>query len=262
VPCGRESYFAYFNPNRKDRAWLLALLHQMALVKSAVLSQSTSQVTNSSHLNQVLELLRTLMEYRSADVRHRLEKVGREASMLHMDVLLLIYHFARFGAGNVLEIGPYIGGSTIAAAFGARESGTQKKIITIEAGGSLKHFRLSSRNIIKDLKKNLARFGVAQDVTLIIGRSSEEAIIAEVRQRLSSREVGLFIFDADNNVRRDLDCYGDLLNDSCWIVIDDYFGPAKAAPLRAQVDALVCNGKLVPFGFYGWGTWVGQWRRK
>ena len=82
--------------------------------------------------------------------------------MLHMDVLLLIYHFARFGAGNVLEIGPYVGGSTIAAAFGARESGVQKKIITIEAGGSVKHFRLSSRNIIKDLKKNLARFEIGR----------------------------------------------------------------------------------------------------
>jgi predicted O-methyltransferase YrrM len=213
-------------------------------------------------LNQVLELLRTLMEYRSAEVRQRLEKVGRETSMLHMDVLLLIYHFARFGAGNVLEIGPYVGGSTIAAAFGARESGMQKKIITVEAGGSVKHFRLSSRNIIKDLKKNLARFGVAEDVTLINGRSSDEAIISEVRRRLSRREVSLFIFDADNDVRRDLDCYGDLLNDGCWVVIDDYFGPAKAAPLRAQVDALVSEGRIVPFGYYGWGTWVGRWQQK
>ena len=201
------------------------------------------------------------MEYRSAEVRQRLEKVGRETSMLHMDVLLLIHHFARFAAGSVLEIGPYIGGSTIAAAFGARESGTQKKIITIEAGGSLKHFRLSSRNIIKDLKKNLARFGVAEDVTLINGRSSDEAIISEVRQCLSSREISLFIFDAGNDVRRDSDCYGDLLNDGCWVVIDDYFGPAKAAPLRAQVDALVGGRRLVPFGYYGWGTWVGQWQR-
>jgi len=140
--------------------------------------------------------------------------------MLHMDILLLIYHFARFGAGNVLEIGPYVGGSTIAAAFGARESGTQKKIITIEVGGSVKHFRLSSRNIINDLKKNLARFGVAEDVTLINGRFSDQAI-----------------------------------------VIDDYFGPAKAAPLRAQVDVLVSEGRLAPFGYYGWGTWVGQWQR-
>jgi cephalosporin hydroxylase len=213
-------------------------------------------------LNQVLELLRTLMEYRSADVRQRLEKVGRETSMLHMDVSLLIYHFARFGPGNVLEIGPCLGGSTIAAAFGARESGMQKKIITIEAGGSVKHFRLSSRNIIKDLKKNFARFGVAKDVILINGRSSDEAIISEVRRRLSSREVSLFIFDADNDVRRDLHCYGDLLDDGCWVMIDDYFGPAKAAPLRAQVDALVSEARLVPFGYYGWGTWVGQWQRK
>src|SRR5438034_1481722 len=210
----------------------------------------------------MLELMYKLMEYRSNEVRHRLEKVGREASMLHMDVLLLIYHFARSGAGNILEIGPYIGGSTIAAALGARESGTQKKIITIEAGGSVKHFRLSSRNIIKDLKKNLTRFGVAQDVTLINGRSSDESIISEVRECLSSRDVSLFIFDADNNVRRDLDCYGDLLNDGCWLVIDDYFGPAKAAPLRTQVDALVAEGRFVSFGYYGWGTWVGQWRRK
>jgi cephalosporin hydroxylase len=202
------------------------------------------------------------MEYRSAEVRQRLEIVGREASMLHIDVLLFIYHFARFSAGNVLEIGPYVGGSSIAAAFGARESGTQKKIITVEAGGSVKHFRLSSRNIIKDLKKNLARFGVAEDVILINGRSSDEAIISEVRRRLSSRDVSLFIFDADNDVRRDLDCYGDLFNDGCWVVIDDYFGPAKAAPLRAQVDALVSEGRIVPFGYYGWGTWVGRWQQK
>jgi len=234
----------------------------VAPLRSAVVDQPNPQPSPSSHFREVLELLRTLMEYRSAEVRHRLEKVGREASMLHMDVLLLIYHFARFGTGNVLEIGPYVGGSTIAAAFGARESGTQKKIITIEAGGSVRHFRLSSRNIIKDLKKNLARFGVVEDVTLINGRSSDEAIIAEVRQRLSSREVSLFIFDADNDVRRDLDCYGDLLNDGCWVVIDDYFGPPKAAPLRAQVDALVSEGRLVPFGYYGWGTWVGQWQPK
>ena len=47
--------------------------------------------------------------------------------MLHLDVLLLIYHFAKFDSGNILEIGPYIGGFTIAAAFGARESGTPTK---------------------------------------------------------------------------------------------------------------------------------------
>jgi predicted O-methyltransferase YrrM len=246
----------------RSRPFLIILRQHIAPVESAVVSQPNSAVSTSAHVNQMLELQRKLMEYRSDEVRHRLEKVGRAASMLHVDVLLLIYHFARFSPGNIMEIGPYVGGSTIAAAFGARESGTQKKIISIEAGGSLKHFRLSSRNIIKDLKKNLTRFGVAHDITLINGRSFEPATKSEVRRAIGSGEVGLFIFDADNNVRRDLDCYGDLLADHCWLVIDDYFGPAKAAPIRAQVDALVSESRLLPFGYYGWGTWVGQWQRE
>jgi predicted O-methyltransferase YrrM len=241
---------------------LVLLRHHIAPIKSAVVTQTNSAVSTSSHTNEVLELLRKLMEYRSDEVRQRLEKVGRAASMLHMDVLLLIYHFARCSPGNILEIGPYVGGSTIAAAFGTRESGMQKKIVSIEAGGRLKHFRLSSRNIIKDLNKNLARFGVANEVTVINGRSFDEATISEVRQTMGSGEVGLFIFDADNNVRRDLNCYSNLLADRCWLVIDDYFGPAKAAPVRAQVDALVSEGRLLPFGYYGWGTWVGQWQRQ
>lgn len=239
-----------------------SLPHRTAPVQSVVFTQPNSALSTSAHVNQVLELLRKLMEYRSSDARLRLEKVGRAASMLHVDVLLLIYHFARFSSGNILEIGPYVGGSTIAAAYGARESGVSKKIVTIEAGGKLKHFRLSSSNIIKDFKKNLARFGVAEDVTLINGRSFDEAIISEVCQVVGGREVGLFIFDADNNVRRDLDCYGDLLADGCWVIIDDYVGPAKAAPIRGQVDALVSEGRLLPFGYYGWGTWVGRWQRE
>ena len=210
----------------------------------------------------MLDLMYKLMEYRSQEIHHRLGKIGAATSMLHVDVLLLIYHFAKIAMGNILEIGPYIGGSTIAAAFGARESGTPKKIISVEAGGRLKHRRIPSRNIFKDLKKNLARFGVSESVTLINGYSFQETTISAIRQMLGRGEVGLFIFDADGNVRRDLDCYGDLLADGCWLVIDDYFGSCvKAAPRRAQVDELVSAGRLVPFGYYGWSTWVGQWQR-
>src|SRR6267378_5864883 len=103
----------------------------------------------------MLDLMYKLMEYRSQEIHHRLGKIGAATSMLHLDALLLIYHFAKIAMGNILEIGPYIGGSTIAAAFGARESATGKKLVSIEAGGRLQHFRLSSKNIVKDLKKNL-----------------------------------------------------------------------------------------------------------
>ena len=227
-----------------------------------MLSRPDSARANSAQTNQILELMYRLMEYRHQEIRHRLEKVGRAASMLHVDVLLLIYHFAKFGTGNILEIGPYIGGSTIAAALGARESGTRKKIVTIESGGQLKHPRLPSRNIIKDLKKNLARFGVFEDVTLIEGRSSQENTKSAVRQIFGTGEVGLFMFDADGNPRRDLNYYGDLLVNHCWVMIDDYFGPGmKAAPIRAHVDEMVSAGMLVPLGYYGWSTWIGQWQR-
>ena len=139
-----------------------------------MLSSPDSALTNSAHTDQILDLMSKLMDYRRQDVRQRMEKVWRKASMLHVDVLLLIYHFAKVCAGNILEIGSYIGGSTIAAALGVRDSNTQKKIVTIEVGGRLKHPRLPSKNIIKDLKKNLARFGVLEDVILIEGRSSHE----------------------------------------------------------------------------------------
>jgi predicted O-methyltransferase YrrM len=228
-----------------------------------VLPQRDSVLNEPVRTDDVLDLMYKLMEYRNQEIRHRLEKVGRAASMLHLDVLLLIYHFAKFGTGNILEIGPYIGGSTIAAAFGARESGTLKKIVSVEARGRLKHRRIPSKNIFKDLKKNLARFGVSKSVALINGYSFQEATISAVRQMLARSEVGLFIFDADGNVRRDLDCYGDLLADRCWLVIDDYFGACvKAAPRQVQVNELVSAGRLVPFGFYGWSTWVGQWQPK
>ncbi len=228
-----------------------------------MLSSPDSALTSSAHTDQILDLMSKLMDYRRQEVRQRMEKVWRKASMLHVDVLLLIYHFAKVCAGNILEIGPYIGGSTIAAAFGAHESGARKKIVTIEGGGQLKHPRLPSKNIIKDLRKNLARFGVLEDVIVIEGRSSHEMTRSAVREILGSGEVGFFIFDANANPRRNLDSYSDLLMDHCWVVIDDYFGSGiKAAPIRAQVDEMVSAGMLIPFGYYGWSNWIGQWQRK
>src|SRR5207245_3414976 len=147
-----------------------------------------------------------LMEYRSKQIPHRLGKIGAATSMLHVDVLLLIYHFAKIAMGSILEIGPYIGGSTIAAAFGARESGTPKKIISVEAGGRLKHRRIPSRNIFKDLKKNLARFGVSESVTLINGFSFQGATISAIRQILGRGAVGLFLLYSSVKWWRGWDC--------------------------------------------------------
>ena len=227
--------------------------------KSLVQSQSNKRVSDS------LSLMHTLMQYRHESIHSQLLKIRDKYSMLHLDVLILIYHFAKIGSGDILEIGAFVGGATIAAAFGVRDSGRNKKLITIEPGGSVKHKRLGTRNILRDLERNLARQRVTEMVTIIKGRSFDAATIRAVHDTLGPDKIGLLILDADAAKRRDIECYRDKFSDDCWMVIDDYYGTdsnEKITPSRADVDALVAAGSLEPLGFYGWSTWVGRWRRR
>jgi phosphinothricin acetyltransferase len=210
-----------------------------------------------------LSLMHTLMQYRHEPIHSELSKIRDKYSMLHLDALILIYHFAKICSGSILEIGAFVGGATIAAAFGVRDSGENKKLIAIEPGGSVKHKRLGTRNILRDLERNLARQRVSKIVSLIKGRSFDAATISAVHGTLGPDKIGLLILDADAAKRRDIECYRDRFADDCWMVIDDYYGAdsnEKITPSRADVDALVEAGWLKPLGFYGWSTWVGWWR--
>jgi hypothetical protein len=141
-----------------------------------------------------------------------------------------------------------------------RASGKSKPFVSIEPGGVLKDHKLATKNIFKDLTKHVDRAGLTDSVTLLNGTSFDEPIIFSVTNRFAAGEVGLFLFDADANVRRDIDCYGSLFRDGCWMVIDDYISATeKAGPIRTQVDELIGQGRLRQLGFYGWGTWVGRW---
>jgi hypothetical protein len=215
--------------------------------------------------NECLDLMHTLMEYRHEPIHSTLLKIRDRYSMLHLDVLILIYHFAKICSGAILEIGAFVGGATIAAAFGVRDSGQKKKLIAIEPGGSVRHKRLGTRNILRDLERNLSRERVTDFVTLIKGQSFKPETVSAVRRVLGSDQVGLLILDADAAKRRDIDCYRDKFTDRAWMVIDDVYGAdsnEKITPSRADVDALVDAGLLEPLGFYGWSTWVGRWREE
>ncbi len=180
--------------------------------------------------------------------------------MLGIDAIVMLYHCAKVSVGDILEIGAYMGGATIAMAMGVRDSGTEKKIVSVERGCRVDLPRIGTKDSFKDLRKNLKRFGFLDHVTLINARSFDPSTIAMVRQLSGPRQIGLFVFDADANVRRDINCYGDRFADRCWMVIDDYLGGAdKSARLRMQVDELVSAGRLEPLGFYGFGTWIGRW---
>src|SRR5205085_132618 len=131
-------------------------------------------------------------------LHHQLMKAA-DYSMLSEDVLVLIYHMAKICDGGILEIGSFLGASTVAAGLGVRASRREKGFISIEPGGALKDHKLATRNIFKDLTKHIARAGLANAVTLLNGSSFDQDIIASVKTRLAPGEVGLFIFDADAN---------------------------------------------------------------
>jgi predicted O-methyltransferase YrrM len=220
-------------------------------------------IAKTANYNECLDLMHRVMAYRHEPIHSELMKIRDKYSMLHLDVLILIYHFAKLCSGAILEIGAFVGGATIAAALGVRDASHEKKLITIEPGGSVEHKRLGTRNILRDLERNLARERVANMVTLIKGHSYKPETISAVRQHLGSDQVGLLILDADAAKRRDIDSYRDKFADGCWMVIDDIYGTdanEKITPSRADVDALVAEGLLDPLGFYGWSTWIGCWR--
>jgi L-amino acid N-acyltransferase YncA/predicted O-methyltransferase YrrM len=241
----------------------LVVMGQHCPARSTSITKSLVQSQTSNQLSDSLSLMYLLMQYRHEAIHSKLLKIRDKYSMLHLDVLILIYHFAKICSGNILEIGAFVGGATIAAAFGVRDSGTRKKLITIEPGGSVKHKRLGTRNIFRDLERNLAKQGVSEMVTLIRGRSFDAATTRAVNMALGQDKIGLLILDADAAKQRDIQCYRDRLVDNCWMVIDDYYGVdsnAKITPSRADVDALTTAGHLETLGFYGWSTWVGRWR--
>jgi L-amino acid N-acyltransferase YncA/predicted O-methyltransferase YrrM len=241
----------------------LVVMGQHCPARSSAIANSPSQSRASIQLSGSLNLMYLLMEYRHEPIHSKLMKIRDKYSMLHLDVLILIYHFAKICSGNILEIGACVGGGTIAAAFGVRDSGQKKKLLAIEPGGTLKHKRLGTRNILRDLERNLARQGILEMVTLIKGRSFDAATRRAVSVALGPAKIGLLILDADAAKKRDIQCYRDRLVDGCWMVIDDYYGSdsnEKITPSRADIDALTAAGFLEPLGFYGWSTWVGRWR--
>jgi predicted O-methyltransferase YrrM len=221
-------------------------------------------MNDREHYQACFDLMQAVAAYRHEPIHRRLEKFGKREAMVHLDVLVLTYHLARTCRGSILEIGAFRGGTTVAAAWGVRDGSEPKKLITIEPGGSLRKHRLATRNILRSLKRNLARQGVAERVTIVEGHSFTPEVVAAVHRALDADQVGLLILDADADCKRDIDRYGPKLMDGCWLIIDDYGGKAdnpKVSPTKTQVDELVNSGLLLPLGYYGFGTWVGRWQR-
>lgn len=184
----------------------------------------------------------------------------KKISMLHVDVLLLLHALAEVTPGGVLEIGPYVGGSTIAIASAIRDT-RPRQFVTIEPGGKYpEHQWLPTDDIFGDLVKNVRAWGVSDYVTLMQGHSNNEDIIQQVRTVFKPSGIGLLFIDADGFVQRDIENYRSLLLPGAIVVLDDYSTTDMKTPqVRAETDKAIQEGFLEPLGVFGWGTWFGRY---
>lgn len=186
--------------------------------------------------------------------------------MLHADVLALLYHFAAYSRGSILEIGPFTGGSTVAMCLGIKEANASPRFVSIEKGGAMDHETHGSRNIISDFHTHVKQYEVEGYSRLVEGYSRDSKVVSTVKAALGYEKLGLLFLDADGLVDRDLQAYANLLQPNTYLVVDDYFSPdewtkKEKTPFTKQtLDCMQERGEVECFGVYGWGTWVGRIR--
>src|SRR4030095_6088207 len=97
--------------------------------------------------------MRKLVEYRQQKALHHQLMKAADCSMLGIDAIVMLYHCARIGVGDILEGGANTGEATIAMPVGVRDSGTEKKIVSIERGCRVDHPRIGTKDSFKDLRR-------------------------------------------------------------------------------------------------------------
>lgn len=182
---------------------------------------------------------------------------AREISMLAPPALALLQALARESEGPVLEFGPYVGGSTIAIASGARSG-----VVSVEIGGANPdHAQIPTGNIVAQLNANLERAGLKDRVQVIEGHFRAASVGAQVSDALNGARAGMIFVDIDPGAELALCTYAKFIADHAFVVIDDYESTVaveKAAQVKAFVSAAVERGVLEEFGVFGWGTWFGR----
>ncbi len=185
----------------------------------------------------------------------------RSISMLHFETLYLLRSLAMRTTDAVVEVGPYIGGSTIALGRGLQMGGGGP-LISIEMGGSYPNHAVPTNDIIADLKRNVEAHGLTGLAHIMEGFSTDPAIDAAVDRILAGKPIGLLFLDADGDVARDFELYRSRLSRGSILIFDDFISehaPEKQTTIKIWVDQAVASGLVENLGVYRWGTWVGRY---
>jgi predicted O-methyltransferase YrrM len=193
--------------------------------------------------------------------RRAMLRAEKARSMLHQQTLTVLWYLALRSRSAVLEIGPYIGGSTAVIGYALR-GGPKVPFVTIEPGGTNPDHPLPTDDILADLKAALRERGLAETVHVVEGSSWEPQVMEEVAALLDGRAVDLLFIDADGDVAGDLERYRPHLRPGSVLVLDDYTAltaPEKQSLVNRWVDEAVAEGTVEDLGVYLWGTWVGRY---
>ncbi len=194
--------------------------------------------------------------YGAASLAHPVADYMRKVkriSMLAVETLVLLRAFALASRSGVLEIGPYVGGSTIALLKGVEDSGpaaSGRAFISVDVGGAQDHDAIPTADIHADWARNLAEAGFAGRSRLIKGYPNAPEVAAEIVSALGGQKIGLLVIDADGQVWQHIRYLGSQLADDCLLVVDDVtnlnepddpdrnvkFGPTRDA-VAAGIDA-------------------------
>lgn len=185
----------------------------------------------------------------------------RRKAMLGVPQLSALRVLARVADGPVLEIGPYLGGSTMALGYGVRDNPARPPLHTVEPGGAYpSHPQLPTDDILDDLRRHLTERQLWDVVTLHAGFSWDVPVRRAIIDALAGRPIALLFVDADGGLARDLAFWAPYLRDDCVVVFDDYDRDTdnpKTSLVSDCVDTQVARGTLRPFTVLE-ATWFGQ----
>lgn len=184
---------------------------------------------------------------------------GRSLSMLSEQTLRALHLLARSCPGPVIEIGAYIGGSTLVLLDATKAD--NRLLVTIEEPVEHPtHPDLPTNNSVVDLRKNISSFGLTRDSHRIIaGTSFETWVLGELHHALVGKRAGLLAWDADACIDRDLVYLSPFLSPGSLVMIDDYFmGEKKGWRITHTVNKFTEMGVLEPIAYLPWATWFGR----
>lgn len=174
-------------------------------------------------------------------------------AMIVPEVLAMLAAAARSSHGAVLEIGPYVGASTLSIILGL--AGTSRTFVTIESGGSNSHPTRGTDDVLRDLKANLSTFGVRDRVQIVEAWAHEAS---RTLHEIIPEKIGLLFIDADGSVDAHINNVKHLLAPDCLLVFDDWTADLKGARVRRTVEKLIARGAVTSYGVLADATWFGR----